>query len=275
MVKGEVFYLDNALCSVDQWNEGLEKGTVVYEVLRIVDGVPLFYFDHYKRLMNSCQLVGKKGQLDRDQLFTNMVTLAAENKFLIGNVMLKLIFSQSAGFPDENPRSLLYFISHSYPSDQQYITGVDVGILEAERQNPEAKVEQGVRNIANKILTESTLFEVMLVDRDGYITEGSKSNMVFVQNEVLYTCPLSKVLSGITLLKVIEIAEKENIPLKYESVPLEQLHEFDALFITGTSPKILPVRRVGEIQFDVTNPLMHFLMEEYNRLLQLDISKRS
>jgi branched-chain amino acid aminotransferase len=275
MVKGEVFYLDNTLCSADQWNEGLETGTVVYEVLRIVDGVPLFYFDHYKRLMNSCQLVGKKGQLDRDQLFTSMVTLAAENKFRIGNVMLKLIFSQSAGLPDENPRSLLYFIPHSYPSDQQYITGVDVGILEAERQNPEAKVEQGVRNIANKILTESTLFEVLLVDREGYITEGSKSNMVFVKNEVLYTCPLSKVLSGITLLKVIEIAEKENIPLKFEAVPLEKLHGFDALFITGTSPKILPVRRVGEIQFDVTNPLMRFLMEEYNHLLQLDISKRS
>ena len=165
MLKGEVFYLDNTLCSVNQWNEGLEMGTVVYEVLRIVDGVPLFYLDHYQRLINSCKLVGKKGQLDKDQLFTNMVTLAAENNFLIGNVMLKVIFSQSAGFPYENPRTLLYFIPHSYPSDQQYITGVDVGILKAERQNPEAKVEQGVRNIANKILTESTLFEVLLVRR--------------------------------------------------------------------------------------------------------------
>lgn len=275
MLKGEVFYLDNTLCSVNQWNEGLEMGTVVYEVLRIVDGVPLFYLDHYQRLINSCKLVGKKGQLDKDQLFTNMVTLAAENNFLIGNVMLKVIFSQSAGFPYENPRTLLYFIPHSYPSDQQYITGVDVGILKAERQNPEAKVEQGVRNIANKILTESTLFEVLLVDREGYITEGSKSNMIFVKNEVLYTCPLSKVLTGITLLKVIEIAEKENISLKFTAVPLKQLHEFDALFITGTSPKILPVRRVGEIQFDVNNQLMRFLMEKYNYLLQFDISKRS
>lgn len=51
MLKGEVFYLDNKLCSVDQWNEQLEKGTVVYEVLRIIDGVPLFYLEDRKSVV--------------------------------------------------------------------------------------------------------------------------------------------------------------------------------------------------------------------------------
>jgi len=168
--------------------------------------------------------------------------------------------------------SLLFFIPHSYPTPEQYRDGVSVGFLQAERNNPEAKVEQSVREKANQLLHNGELYEVLLVDHEGYITEGSKSNMVFVKGGALYTCPLEKVLTGITLKKVIELAAVENIPVIYEAVPLSAIASYDALFITGTSPKILPVAKAGEVTFDVNNPLVNKLKALYDQLIDNEIA---
>jgi len=271
-MRGYYFWNNQNLIPSDKWGEfQATEGTVVYEVLRIVDGVPLFFDDHYQRLINSCRLIGQLYTPDKKQLISQFIELAKVNEIETGNISLKLIFSNSAIQPS-NPTATLYFIPHSYPTNEQYQQGVSVGFLEAERNNPEAKVEQGVRKKANEVLKSGELFEVLLIDHDGLITEGSKSNMVFIKDNALYTCPLNKVLTGITLKKVIEIASTENISVIYEAVSLFEIATFDALFITGTSPKILPVANADNVRFDINNLLMRKLMANYDLLIEKELN---
>jgi branched-chain amino acid aminotransferase len=275
-MRGDYFWNNNQLLTAEKWDEASNcQGTVVYEVLRIIDGVPLFFEDHYQRLLNSCKLIGVGYEPEKKELFRQFTELAKANNFKTGNVILKLYFEtgelNNSG-TQELRNSLLYFIPHSYPSEIQYKEGVTVDFLFAERNNPEAKVEQGVREKANEMLKNSKLYEVLLVDRNGFITEGSKSNMVFVKNNTLYTCPLERVLTGITLKKVIDIANTLKIPVVFEAIKANEIDRCDALFITGTSPKILPVAKAGTTLFDVANQVVCQLHEMYDSLIENDIS---
>jgi branched-chain amino acid aminotransferase len=47
---------------------------------------------------------------------------------------------------------------------------------------------------------------------------------------------------------------------------MDELKSFDAAFISGTSPKVLPIAFIDEIPFDVNDPLLRYVMEQYNNL---------
>jgi len=277
-MRGKYLLLNNEFVSTDQLDETSIKGVVVYEVLRIIEGFPLFFDDHFQRLVNSCRMIGQLYKSDKKELFGQIIELAKINAITTGNISLKIIFNPDqinettySGTQVLRHSSFLYFIPHSYPTADDYRTGVKVGFLEIERNNPEAKVEQGMKEKVRQSEQDTDVYEVLLVDNDGFITEGSRSNMVFVKGDTLYTCPLNRVLKGITLAKVIEIASQENIPVVFEAVHQSALSSFDALFITGTSPKILPVAKAGDTNFDTQNQLMRKLMGQYDGMIEQEI----
>jgi len=303
-MRGKYLLLNNEFVSSDQWDETSIKGVIVYEVLRIIEGIPLFFDDHFQRLINSCRMIGQLYEPDKKELYLQIVELAKINNFTTGNITLKIIFNPSVSQSFSNsvsqsfsnsasqsfsnsasqsfslsvpqsfsPSVFIYFIPHSYPTADDYLNGVKVGFLEIERNNPEAKVEQGMKEKVSQSEQDADVYEVLLVDKDGFITEGSRSNMVFVKGDALYTCPLNRVLKGITLAKVLEIASVENIPVIFEAVPRLEISSYDALFITGTSPKILPVAKAGNTNFDTQNQLMRKLMRLHDQLMEQEIIK--
>jgi len=282
-MRGNYFWFNDKIQPANRWDEiQTTQGTVVYEVLRIVEGIPLFFDDHHQRMINSCSLIGQEFKPDKNKLFRQIIELAKMNAFTTGNITIKLIFSPYetneptySGTQALRYSSLLYFIPHSYPTDDDYRNGVKVGFLEIERNNPEAKVEQGVKEKVIQSKQDTDIYEVMLVDKDGYITEGSRSNLVFMKGDTLYTCPLNRVLKGITLAKVLEIASAENIPVVFEAVHRSGISSYDALFITGTSPRILPVSNAGDTNFDTHNQLISKLMKLYDQLMEQEIIKFS
>jgi len=277
-MRGKYLFLNDEFVSSDQWDETSINGIVVYEVLRITEGFPIFFDDHFQRLVKSCRMIGQLYEPNKRELYGQIVELAKINAFTTGNITLKIIFNRHKtneptylGTQVLRHSSFLYFIPHSYPTSDDYQNGVKVGFLEIERNNPEAKVEQGMKEKVNQSEQDPDVYEVMLVDKDGFITEGSRSNLVFVKGDTLYTCSLNRVLKGITLAKVLEIASKENIPVKFEAVHRSEISSYDALFITGTSPKILPVANAGNTHFDTQNQLMRKLMMRYDQLLAKEI----
>ncbi len=111
------------------------------------------------------------------------------------------------------------------------------------------------------------MFEVLLVDRGGRITEGSRSNVFFVKNDRLFTPKGGDVLSGITRRKIISLAQEMNIELVEADIFLSEISGFQALFLSGTSPKILPVSQLAEMNFNPRNALLRLLQEKYDALI--------
>ncbi len=251
------FVYNNEIRPTGEFIPGENEGGI-YEVLRVVKGKPLFFEDHLKRFFHSAELAGKTIRFTENQINELLKMLIAKNETSEGNVLISC---------KENLKA--FFIKHSYPTPGMYSNGVLCGILTAERENPNAKVFQTtVRQQADQMLAENGFYEVLLADHSGHITEGSRSNVFFVKGDVLVTSPDSKVLLGITRQKTIELAAKLKIQVTEKEVNISALHDFDAAFITSTSPKILPVRQIDGLKFNPQNEVVRLLMKSYDDLIE-------
>ncbi|KPJ86417.1 MAG: hypothetical protein AMS18_15610, partial [Gemmatimonas sp. SG8_17] len=98
--------------------------------------------------------------------------------------------------------------------------------------------------LANDLAQRRGCIEAIFV-RDGAVLEGTLSSFFAVFDGVARTAPLSNyILAGVTRQVVLEICAREGIPYSEEPIYLEELHDAQEMFITGTTREIAPVIRV-------------------------------
>ncbi len=235
---------------------------VIYEVFRVIDGVPVFLEDHLSRLYHSARITGLDALPGPVALHREIMQFIGREKKQVGNIKLSFTFQDE----DSAPESLLQFIPHSYPSPQDYANGVKVAVMEAVRPVPNAKVQHNdIRDRANQMMADLQLYEVLLVDGKNKITEGSRSNVFFIRDNMVFTAPAAKVLEGVTRNKVIDLCRNTGIPVVEAEIPAERLNGYVAAFLTGTSPKVLPIASVGEVQYRTDLPLLQTVIQLYDR----------
>lgn len=260
------YYLHNGLPVDRRYFEASSAGSriTVYEVLRMTDGVPLFLEDHYLRLQRSARLVGRVLNLPITELEQNIRQLIKANNVLSGNIKIQVQW-------DDEGRGDLYacFIRHRYPSAEDYRLGVRVDLLAAERDNPNAKVANPrVRELADNMIRDQQLYEVLLVDHDGFVTEGSRSNFFIIRGEEIATPPISTVLPGITRGKVLELCQRLGRPVRQEPIHRRDLRRVAAAFLSGTSPGVLPIAAIGSQRLDPRHPLLLQIHDHYETLMR-------
>ncbi len=64
------------------------------------------------------------------------------------------------------------------------------------------------------------------------------------------------------------MARDLNIQAKEREVNLKELQPFESAFITGTSPKILPVLKIDGFKFNPQNEIVRQLMKKYDELIE-------
>jgi branched-chain amino acid aminotransferase len=235
----------------------------VYEVIRIKDGRPMFLKEHYDRLGNSLASLGLMAPFTYDELAGHIGSMISD--YSIQNHNLRMAVDLS-GY------SVIYMSPTHYPDPVLYETGVRVGILHGERKNPNIKMmDRELRDAADAAIRKKEVFEVLLADRQGNITEGSRSNVFFIRDGELYTPPAAQILKGVTRLKVLEVAEKTGLNIHEEPISVEQALESAAAFISGTSPGVLPIASIEGRSFDVNDSVLRQIMYNYDQLLLPDL----
>lgn len=245
----------------------IHNGISIYEVIRVFDSIPLFLDQHIARLINSAKLLDLEISVDKKRLAKSLIKLCNENNTTTGNV--KLIMNYTSG------DFYIYFIKHKYPAQQQYEQGVKTAFCHSERNNPNVKRVSELRGIADRLILEKNIYEVILVDKNGFITEGSRSNIFLIKEDTIYTSPAQNVLQGITREKILYICNEIHIAVKETAIHYSAASGFDAVFISGTSPKILPVSAIDNQQFSVSNKYMRQIMEGYNNLIEKYLCQNS
>jgi branched-chain amino acid aminotransferase len=232
----------------------------IYEVIRNIDEVPVFLEEHYDRLINSAKILGHKLDLSLDNVKDNIIKMIKLND--ISNFNIKIVVN---ALDSDNPNEYYFFIKSEYPSEDLYKTGVETLLYRAERSNPNAKViNQNLREDINNLLKEKDCYEALLVNHNGEITEGSRSNIFFIKNNKVYTAPAKDVLLGITRQRILTLCNKNNIDTLEAPILMEDLHTFDAAFISGTSPKVLPISKIDTINLSTTNKILVEIMKIYD-----------
>jgi len=239
-------------------NSLVYEGESVYEVLRAMNGAPVFFDDHMDRLEQSVRNTGKSPLADRNALKRDIQLLYRSDKKR--EVNLKIVFN----YNNEVSNYLVYNIEPIYPTAEQYREGVKGVLCHAERSDPESKViNHKLRTtIYHKLIVEGA-YEALLVNNDGLITEGSRSNIFFARDNVLYTAPDELVLGGITRKHLLRICSDLKIPVRFECVKASGYDRFETAFMTGTSPVVLPFNMIDKTPLRVDHPLVKKLRDMY------------
>ena len=256
----------------------MEEGQSVYEVIRIINGEMLFYKEHEQRMVDSCKMAGMQIEKDdelRRKIEENCKCLLKCNEYVEGNI--KVIVTLKG----EKINVETFYLKHSYPSKEMYEDGVRTVLIHEERTNPNAKiVNETFKERVNKILKEEKAYEGILVNRYNNITEGSKSNLFFIFNGIdgkeyeVVTSRVDDVLPGITRMKVLEVIKENNITCIEREIRVPELEKCEGAFITGTSPKVLPIKEIGKLQLNsCKNEIILNIMKYFEKKIEENIKK--
>lgn len=257
---GKKFILNGELKPVDFFNNSLiREGQSIYEVIRMVNGQPVFFHDHMNRLVNSVHLRNKKPLANVTDLRRSILKLIKSDRRKEAN--LKIVFN----YTGDSENFLVFYIKHRYPTAGQYKNGVKATLYFAERRDPEAKViNHTLRPSIKQKLIQEEAYEAILVNKSNLITEGSKSNIFFLSNDTLFTAPDEMVLNGITRKHVLAICREHKIKYEMKCVSATDISKYKAVFITGTSPMVLPLCCIDSVKFNTKLPLIEELRKLYS-----------
>jgi branched-chain amino acid aminotransferase len=238
----------------------LQEGRGVYEIVRILEKKPLFIDEHIDRFFQSAKLAGIQSGLSTQQIKNRIKVLIEINKLVTGNIRFQTLIH-----PQNKPLFLAWITPSSYPSKDDFKNGVCLSSLKAERKNPNAKQDKlPVREQADKLIRQQDVFEVLLINKEGFVTEGSRSNVFFVDDKKIITPPLRDVLPGVTRSKIIRLANENKIDVVERPVRFSETGHFDAVFLSGTSINVLPVNQVNDMTFTAFNPVTERMRQLYS-----------
>lgn len=83
--------------------------------------------------------------------------------------------------------------------------------------------------------------EAVLMDKDGFISEGSGENIFMLKGNKIFTPTTNHCLNGITRQSVITIASDEGFEVIEKNLTYEDLANSDEAFFTGTAVEITPI----------------------------------
>lgn len=244
---------------------------LVYEVIRIIKGVPLFFEDHFTRLKETFNLLGFELMISEEGLKKQIHKLVRACNQKDCNVKV-IVYTEH-----KEQNCLIYLSKYYYPSKEEIEEGVSVGLFQWERQNPNAKVinQQYKENVSKKI-TEEKVFEVLLVNNQNEITEGSRSNVFFIKENKVFTAPGECILKGITRQYVFEACKKAAVEVVERLVSMDELKAMEGVFISGTSIKVLPVSNIDDFVYQsASHPTIVGIRDQFDLLINNYVNKKS
>ena len=100
--------------------------------------------------------------------------------------------------------------------------------------------------LANQEVTIHGYDEALLLDTEGYVSEGAGENVFIVKKGKIYTPDLASCLDGITRDSVITIARDLGLEVIEKRITRDEMYCADEAFFTGTAAEITPIRELDD-----------------------------
>jgi 4-amino-4-deoxychorismate lyase len=260
-----------AVDCIDSSDRGLLYGDGLFETMAVTHGRVSSWSRHMTRLLAGCERLGIA--LDTMQLAQEVDELLAGT----GQGVLKAIVTRGSGgrgyrTPDKAvPRRILQL--HPWPDFPATAreTGVAVRLCTTRLcQNP---LLAGIKHLnrleqvlARREWHDPQIAEGLLLDADGWLVEGTMSNLFLVRDEVLLTPDLRRCgVAGIMRSMILELAERHSLTVKIRALDLEYLQAADEVFLCNSLIGIWPVIAVDGRTYckgAITTRLQELLLAE-------------
>jgi branched-chain amino acid aminotransferase len=259
-LNGKIVPSKEAVVSV--FDHGFLYGDGIYETIRVYDGVIFKLDEHLHRLFRSASLIGLTIPLGIDPLKVSLYETLIANKFR--NAYIRLTISRGRGAigldPDLCTGPTIVIIVQElkeYP-EIFYKKGIPLIIAETRRNlkeaiDPRIKSLNFLNNILAKVEAKKKgVYEALMLNAYGKLTEGTISNIFFYRDGVIYTPSIDcGILDGITRGLIIDLAKKEDLKVKEGKFRRKELYTAEEVFITNTTMEVMPVSKVDDQDYAV------------------------
>ncbi len=114
-------------------------------------------------------------------------------------------------------------------------------------------------NYVNSVLAKNEVKqagydEAIMLDTEGYVSEGSGENIFIIRQGRIKTTPHTSILPGITRDCVLTIARDRGIVVNEDRFTRDELYVADEIFLTGTAAEVTPVREVDDRKIGTGRP---------------------
>ena len=111
--------------------------------------------------------------------------------------------------------------------------------------------------------------EALMMDANGFISEGSGENIFIVKDLKLMTPTKDHCLNGITRQSVIQIAKDLNYDVIEKNLTFDDLISADEAFFTGTAVEITPISKVDDVKIghDGAGEITKVLQKKFDEVI--------
>ena len=263
--------LSEARVSVE--DRGFQFGDGVYELIRVYAGRPFRLTEHLDRLEQSARAVAIPVPYTRERWTALVAEAILRSRYPEAKVYIQItrgVAPRDHVLTSHVPPTVVISVRVLVPPDPAlYARGVDVVTVPDIRwARCNVKSVSLLANVlAKQQARDRGAFEALFV-RDGYVVEGSTSNVAVVRDRVLVTPPEGPLLlSGVTRKVVLTVAQQAGVAVKEEPVTEADLYAADEVLLTGTTIEVLPVARVNgrPIGAGVPGPVTCLVMDRFKR----------
>lgn len=212
--------------------------------------------EHIDRLFDTCKMALMQQKFTREQIMQASVDILKANDLEEGYIRpMSFVGDGAMGiYAPNNPirTTVIAWKWGAYLGDEALKNGIRVKISSFARHHINISLAKAkmMGQYTNSILAkrEAKLGgydEAVLLDANGYVSEGSGENIFIVKKGVIYTPDLaSSILEGITRDTIITLAREMGLEVRETRITRDQLWLADECFFTGTAAEITPVREV-------------------------------
>jgi len=237
----------------------LHYGLAAFEGIRCYKGMSgsaIFRLqEHVDRLFDSAHIGLMAIPYDKKQIADAIIETVRVNRVDACYIrpLVYIGYGSMGVHPGNNPIRVAIAVWKwgAYLGDDALANGMRACVSSFTRHHVNVSMTRGkisgyyVNSILAKQDAKSNGFdEAILLDAEGYVSEGSGENVFIVRKGKLKTTPLTSVLEGITRNSVIELARERMIQVVEERFTRDEMYIADEVFVTGTAAELTPVREI-------------------------------
>ena len=262
-------FLDLKEAKISPLDRGFLFGDAIYEVIASYNNKPFKIEDHLDRLFINLKDIKISVNYSRQEVKNILESVIKKND--LSNQIIYLQISRGHEdirdhIPGPSPSPTIFVCSFplkNIPNAQT--TSIKASLKKDFRwRKSNIKSTSLLANVMYKIqASEEDFFEIILQE-NGYITEGAVSNVFCVKNNEVKTPSLeNNILPGITRSVIIDIVNKIGIKITESKISVEDFMNSDEIWITNTTKGILLVSEIDEVQVSNSDNVYSMVLKKF------------
>ncbi|ALP52165.1 branched chain amino acid aminotransferase [Candidatus Tenderia electrophaga] len=237
----------------------LHYGMGVFEGERVYNtdkGPAIFRLqEHTDRLFRSAHIMGMKIPYDKEAVNRAAIAVVRDNKLESGYIRPMAFYgAEGMGLRADNLQTHLIVAAWpwgTYMGEDNLRNGIKVRTSSYTRHHVNimmCKSKTNANYVNSMMALQEALAsgcdEALMLDSEGYVSEGSAENFFLVRERVIYTPELTSALDGITRNTVIQLAEELGYTIKEKRITRDEVYVADEAFFTGSAAEVTPIREL-------------------------------